>query len=218
MRILVFGASGRTGKFVLSLAKERNIEINAVVRDPSSLSINWPGLSVFEGTSLDAEVVNKAIEGCDAVLSCLNLGRTSDNPFAKLTAPENLLSGSITNALAAMEAEQVKRIAIMSAWGVGEQIDEIPWLFKMLFYKTNTKYAYADHDRQEKLVQAANCDWSIARPVALTNKENLKSLIISKNNNPKPKMSISRKHVAKFLLDSIQDQTFIGEVATLSEG
>lgn len=118
MKILALGASGRTGKFVLNLAKDSNIDINAIVRDTSTVDVDWPGLTLFKGTPMDADVVNKAIEDCDAVISCLNLGRTSDNPFAKLTAPENLLSASIENALAGMESQQIKRIAIMSAWAL----------------------------------------------------------------------------------------------------
>lgn len=188
-----------------------------IVRNPSKIGITWPGLTIFEGTSLDEELVNRAMEGCDAVLSCLNLGRTSDNPFAKLTALENLLSASIQNALAGMESHQIKRIVVMSAWGVGEQIKETPWYFRLLVNMSNVKVAYEDHARQEQLLQNSALDWTIVRPVTLTNKEELKRPILSENNYPKPNMSVSRKQVAKLLLDSIEQNKHINEAITLSD-
>ena len=97
MRILLFGATGRTGKLILHKALKDGHEVTAIVRDPAKLD----GLNakIIQGSPYDKETVNKAIVNCDVVISTLNVSRVTDSPWAKLRAPKDMISRSIQNAL-----------------------------------------------------------------------------------------------------------------------
>ena len=78
MKILLFGATGRTGKLILQKAIKEGHEVTAIVRTPSKL--NGLGSKIVEGTPYDKETVKKAIDNCEVVISTLNVSRTSDSP------------------------------------------------------------------------------------------------------------------------------------------
>ena len=82
---------------------------------------------------------------------------------------------------------------------------------------TNFKFTFADHNAQESLLMASDLDWVIARPVALTNNDALKTLRISYRETPSP-FSISRRQVAKFMVDSLATTDFVHKAPLLSEG
>ncbi len=50
--ILLYGATGKTGGWVLQYALEKGIEVNALVRNPAKLHNDSELVHVFEGHSL----------------------------------------------------------------------------------------------------------------------------------------------------------------------
>jgi putative NADH-flavin reductase len=78
MKILLFGATGRTGKLILQKTLKDGHEVTAIVRDPSKL--NGTNANIIQGTPYDKETVQKAINNCDAVINTLNVSRESDGP------------------------------------------------------------------------------------------------------------------------------------------
>jgi putative NADH-flavin reductase len=70
MRIVVFGASGRTGRQVVQQAFERAHDVTAFVRDASK---QWfpDAVVVHQGDPSAAESVEKALTGTNAVISAL---------------------------------------------------------------------------------------------------------------------------------------------------
>jgi putative NADH-flavin reductase len=70
MRIVVFGASGRTGRQVVPQAVARGDDVTAFVRDASK---QWfpDAVVVHQGDPSDAESVEKALTGADAAISAL---------------------------------------------------------------------------------------------------------------------------------------------------
>ena len=72
MRIVVFGASGRTGRHVGEQVLARGHEVTAFVRDASRLDVR-KRLQVAQGDARDAAAVDRAITHHDAVISTLAL-------------------------------------------------------------------------------------------------------------------------------------------------
>ena len=70
MRVIVFGATGRTGRHVLRLALDRGHEVTAFGRSADRLDPE-PGVSAFKGDVLDPGAVAAAVEGHDGVIVCL---------------------------------------------------------------------------------------------------------------------------------------------------
>lgn len=215
-RILLLGATGRTGEAALNQALSRRWQVNALVRRPEALQ-ERAGLTVMAGTPLDPEAVSKAIIGCDAVISVLNNNRTSDSIFARPVSPPSFMTDAIRNTLAAMQLHGVRRIAILSAAGVGDSFKEAPSWFRMMIRHTNLGHTYRDHDSLDALVRASDRDWTLARAVMLGSKPGAREVVASYAGNPRPGMQISRDSVGKFLLDSLDDPGLIGKAPTISE-
>ena len=79
-RILIFGATGGTGKELVAQALQRGHDVTAFVRDPGKLAVSHAHLRVQQGDLQEPETVRAAIPNHQAVLSALGtrtLGKTT---------------------------------------------------------------------------------------------------------------------------------------------
>ncbi len=107
MKIAVLGASGPTGRQLVTQALDRGHEVVAVVRDPGRIAdLEAPGLATATADVADASSVIAAVRGADAVVSGLG--------HAKGGAPDTLTQGA-----RAVAAAGVPRIVWLSAYGTG---------------------------------------------------------------------------------------------------
>ena len=217
MRIAILVGTGRTGQWILKEGVERGHELVALVRSPEKIPDASPRLQFVKGSPTIINDVRKAVKGADAVLSALNVNRSSDLPWATVTSPKDLISSSIKNAIDAMHEEHVKRIVVVSAYGVGETKKNIGSIGRLFLYGTNVKYAYLDHERQEQLLMASDLDWTALRPTRLVSNEALKQVIASIDGVPKPKGSISRRNLARFMLDCAEKVLHVRQAPTVSQ-
>lgn len=217
MKILVLGATGRTGNVIVKQALERGLHVNALVRDTARLASRDDQLKIFEGTPYEKKDIEKAIKGVDAVISALNVNRKSDFPWARLVAPPDLMSRSIANSVELMKAQGIKRIIVISAAGAGDSKENTPGWFRWIINNSNIKYAYRDHDRQEELLKASGLDWTALRPTGLSGKESDKKLVITTKDGPRPGFMISRQAVAKFILDILEDPEYYSKAPVISQ-
>ena len=75
MTILLLGGNGLLGHNVLRQLLQQGHKVHALVRNPLSLHIDdFPDyktlLTVFKGSLLNDSDLDKAAEGCDAVVNC----------------------------------------------------------------------------------------------------------------------------------------------------
>ena len=216
MKILILGGTGRTGKELINEALNRNFEVNAIVRDASKVPTQAQ-LKVWEGDVRSAALLEEAMESCEAVLSCLNISRNSDFPWARLRTPERFLEETLAAVEQAMTRKGIKRLILTSAWGVGDSRAEIPGWFAWFIDHSNVGKAYDQHEVQEAMLAKSELDWTAVRPVGLTNGKKIKKLITSLKGTPKPRLTISRKHTAKFMVDILSDAKHIKETPVISE-
>ncbi|MEX2754657.1 MAG: NAD(P)-dependent oxidoreductase [Candidatus Sigynarchaeota archaeon] len=217
MRIAILGGTGRTGQWILKEGVERGHELVALVRSPEKIPGASPRLHVVKGSPMHIDDVRKAVKGADAVVSALNVNRSSDLPWAKVISPKDLISASIKNAIDAMHEEQVKRIVVISAYGVAETKKNIGAIGRFFLYGTNVKYAYIDHERQERLLMASDLDWTALRPTRLVSNSALKQVIASIDGIPRPRGSISRRNLARFILDCVERGLYVRQAPTVSQ-
>lgn len=62
----------------------------------------------------------------------------------------------------------------------------------------------------------SDLDWTIARPVTLTDETDIKTLVTSFDKTPSP-FKMSRKHLAKFMVDTLEQKEFVKKAVILSE-
>ena len=73
MRVCIVGASGKLGQYMVQHALDRGYEVVGVCRAESVEKLNaFTGrITVIPGATNDAEVITRALAGCDAVLVVL---------------------------------------------------------------------------------------------------------------------------------------------------
>jgi putative NADH-flavin reductase len=216
-RILLLGATGRTGRLVLEYALAQGLEVTALVRRPAAISVRSDKLTLIEGSPMNADDVRKALVGCDAVVSALNNNRTSDNPWAKRLSPSLFMTHSIRTCLAVMKEQGMRRIVVLSSVGANDSFDDAVFFMRWLIRNTNLQYTFQDHDAQESELRRSGVDWTTVRAALLSNGTKAKSLVVSHYNEPKPAMMISRRHAARYLIDCLSDKSTFRKAPTISE-
>lgn len=103
MRILLTGASGLIGSYVLQYLLQQNINTNILVRDPAKFNSHIStDLNIYEGNVIDYETVQQAIKDCDIVIHlAAYISAAEDNPaeFEKtnVDGTKNLLKAAVEN-------------------------------------------------------------------------------------------------------------------------
>ena len=112
MKIVIFGASGRTGKLLVSMCIQAGHHVVAYVRNQDSIVKKHENLHIVVGQLNEIDKLRNAISGADACIS--TLGGSS------LTKPTLEFTQGVRNVIQVMEDEKVNRFVYMSSLGVGE--------------------------------------------------------------------------------------------------
>lgn len=215
-RILLYGATGRTGELIVRYALQQGYAVTALVRNLDKLAMKAEHLTVIEGSPTDLGAVRQAMRGCDAVISALSALSESDSFSRKKIAPPHTLATTMRHTLTAMHEHGLRRIVTLSSIGVGDSWPYAPWYMRLIIKLTNFKLVFADHKQQEALLRQSGLDWTIARPVALNNKEHLGELRVSYQQTPAP-FALSRHQLARFMVDCLANKDFVHKAPLLSE-
>lgn len=92
MKIALFGASGTIGQRILREALARGYEVTALVRNPASLKVTDPRLSVREVNVLEPASVTQAVAGHDIVISAVGPAKNQTEEVV-VEAARSLLEG-----------------------------------------------------------------------------------------------------------------------------
>jgi len=217
MRILLLGATGRTGKLLLDQTLSHGHIVHVLVRDKRKISSKKYNLLLFEGSPADGDALDNAMRGCDAVLSVLNISRKYEFPWSGLRTPRDFLSVTMSNLIELSAKNHIRRIVFTSAWGVGETKKDLPGWFRWLADRSNIRYPYQDHERQEELVKNSNLDWTAVRPVFLTNSTHRKEIVVSENGETKRRLYLSRRNLAAFMLQVLEKNSYLCQAPVVSE-
>uniref|UniRef100_A0A8C5UW34 Biliverdin reductase B n=1 Tax=Microcebus murinus TaxID=30608 RepID=A0A8C5UW34_MICMU len=102
-KIVIFGATGRTGLTTLAQAVQAGYEVTVLVRDSSRLPSEGPRPArVIVGDVRHAADVDKAVAGQDAVVVLLGTGND--------LSPTTVMSEGARNIVAAMKAHGVDKV------------------------------------------------------------------------------------------------------------
>jgi putative NADH-flavin reductase len=156
MRFVVFGASRGLGLEVVKQALEGGHTVTAFVRSPEKFTVTHPSLTVFKGDSMDAEAVEKAIAGQEAVISALGPTRPPI-PHMMETSAENIVAG--------MKKHGVRRLISTTGAGVRQPEDQPKFIDHFIGFLLNllAKDVVLDSAENVKLIQASELDWSVVR-------------------------------------------------------
>jgi putative NADH-flavin reductase len=207
MKLIIFGATGGTGRELVRQALDRDHAVTAFARDPASIGAR-DGLRVVAGDALDAAAVESALDGHEAVLCALGKPATS---------PGRLRSEGTGNIVRAMERSAPRRLVCLSTIGIGETRPLMSPLYRYVLVPSLLRRTFAEHARQEAVVRSSGLDWTIVRAGVLTDGPHTGHY--SHGFPPSDRsheIEISRADVAEFILGQIEDSTYVRETPSLS--
>lgn len=208
MKLVVFGASGGIGHHVVQQALEKGYEVRGVYRSSSILRLRPNNLGVaYVRDFFDPLALAEVIAGGDAVISCLGARRHNpQNPWSKVISPLDLMERFSCGLIQAMTALTMpKRLAIISAAGVGSSAPLVHPVLRFVFEHSSVGLEYKDLTRMEDQVERSGLEWTIVRPVTLTNGQLAKKVNVCSRYGLMD--SISRADVANFLLRCLEVPT-----------
>ncbi|MEU6192962.1 NAD(P)H-binding protein [Streptomyces sp. NPDC047061] len=197
MNLTVFGATGGIGRELVRQALASGHRVTAVVRDPARLTVTGTGLEVVRADLTDPEVIRPALTGRNAVLSGLGpRGRGDAGVAARLTR----------TVLAAMEAEAVRRLVVVSAAPVGPEPDDGLLDRSMRgLVSTILRPVYDDLREMEAELSRSGTDWTSVRPPRLQDKPLTGTYRTVVGGFPRKGRFIARADVAHAMLAVIED-------------
>lgn len=201
MNIIIFGASGRTGRELVQQALAQGHPVTAFVRDPAKLDFQGAHLRVMQGDVTDYASVEQAVTGQDAVLCALG-------SFTPTKRDPTLIDG-MRNIIQAMEQAGVRRLIYLSFLGVRDGRQGLGPVVNYIVAPL-LRNPIADHEEKESLIKQSRLDWVIVRPPRLTSGRHTgiyrsgeqiaaRSLILT----------LSRADLANFMLKQLTDYTFV---------
>ncbi|MBX3382742.1 MAG: NAD(P)H-binding protein [Phycisphaeraceae bacterium] len=166
MKLLILGASGGCGRWLVRLASQAGDHITALVR-PSAAVERCRGVEYVRGEVLEPGVIERVAAGHDAVLCALGLRRAGPSPWAALRSPADMMARTGALLAASLPAAGVSRLVVISAGGVGESDALLTAPVRWLVRRGNIGVAYRDLAQMERELQTSSLDWLAVRPVTL---------------------------------------------------
>lgn len=207
MKLLIFGATGGTGRCLLEQSLAAGHHVTAFARSPEKVTTQYPNLKVVQGDILDYDSVAAAMPGHDAVLSALGVYLFHKN---------TVLSDATRNIIRAMEAHGVKRFVCESSLGIADSRDQMSLFAEFILYPLLLRHFFPDKERQELHIRHSQLDWVIVRPARLTKGKQTGQYRHGFGPHEKIKGAISRADVAEFMLRQLTDNTYLRQTPSLS--
>jgi uncharacterized protein YbjT (DUF2867 family) len=193
--ILVIGAAGKSGSPIVRQAVGRGFGVSAFVRHPERAEGFPKQVRIIQGDGTDAAAVAAAIPGHDAVV--ITVG--SANVF--VSGP------TARNAVAGMQAAGVRRIILLSAYGIGDSAHGLHgFMLSKVLGKLN-----ADKVASESALETSGLDWTAVRAPVLGEGPSQGPLRAGVDITINGFQSILREDLATFILDQIDSPTYVGK-------
>jgi putative NADH-flavin reductase len=203
MRVLVLGATGGIGRFLLEFATARGHEVTAFVRSPQKIALKSERLRAVPGDLLHAEQLAQVLLGQDVVLSA----------FGPATLRRVTTRGEFGAALAtAMERSGVRRAVVVSSGLLFEEQNAVGKLLRGTLFRN----LLPDMTAMEATLEKDGLEWTIVRPPRLTNGPLTKSYSAADGRLPKG-MTVSRACVADFMIKEAEQPAHVRQIVGLSK-
>jgi putative NADH-flavin reductase len=161
MRLLVFGAAGRTGRLLVEQALAEGHWVTAAARRPEAMTLRHEHLAMAMADVLDAAATVRVIAGHDAVLSVIAPRRNEAYTYSLGT--EHLIAG--------MREAGTRRFVCTSAAPVDPTMS-VPWVHSLLMrwiLRPMLRDVYHHAARMEAALETSDLEWTVIRAPRLIN-------------------------------------------------
>ena len=189
MKLLILGATGGTGRHLVTQGREAGHEVTAFER--------------HAGVSF-----SQAMAGQDVVISAIGRGLSF--------RANGLIEKTVPQILSAMKASGVRRLLFMSALGVGASYQDSPLLAR-IFFRTLLRGIYADKLIGDDLIRRSDLDWTIVQPSQLTDGPLTGKYRFGERLTMSGMPQVSRADTAQFILRQLDDTTYRRRIVIVSQ-
>lgn len=207
-RLLVLGANGPTGRQTVRRGLARGHEVHALTRHPETFPLQHARLHVVAGDATDDGVVDAAVASADAVICTIGTSFTRK--------PVQVYSASARRLVDAMGRHGRRRLIVVTSGGVDathQPAGRVGRWSRSLLRNHVGKSVYDDMQEMESVVSASDLDWTIVRPPGLSDDPGT-GYAVARTTIDGPAMS--REDLAEALLDQLDDDRFVGEIAAVT--
>jgi putative NADH-flavin reductase len=194
IKIIVFGATGGTGRNIVEQGLSREYRVTAFIHKKRGLE-GLAGLSTVTGDVLNRDDVEKAVANQDAVISAIGAGKVSFD--------------GTKNIVDAMKKAGVRRLIVESAYGAGDSARELPILNRLIIRDVLLRSQFRAKDLMESYVEKSDLEWTIVRPPRLTDGPRRRNYRTGDRIPLDILSGISRADVAEFMLKQVEDVEFV---------
>jgi uncharacterized protein YbjT (DUF2867 family) len=198
MKVIIFGATGPTGRELVKRALDKGHDVTAFARNPKGLGMEEEeGFRIVPGDVLQPKTVDRAMKGQQAVLCAIGPRAhtgTGETPY-------NVVSVATRHIVEAMEATGTKRLVTLSSVGVGDSRGQAGFLKRMII-ALFSKAHFKDKELQEEIVRESSLEWVIVRPTSLVNRPARGKFQVTTKGEGVPGR-IARADVAAFMVDQL---------------
>ncbi|MGY9047917.1 hypothetical protein P775_11455 [Puniceibacterium antarcticum] len=215
MKVVVFGATGGTGRAVIKMALAAGHNVTAFARRADRIA-PADGLNVVEGDAMDKSDVVRTLNGQDAVV--ISLGN-SQNAFALMfgagrTTPKDICEIGTRNILEGLPKGRNIPIVVVGAFGTGDTAPNLPFMFK-LFYRLILREQMADKEKQDQILKGSTASYTLVQPLALTDKPGTGTWNVS-HDGIYGKTEVPRDDLSQFILETLEEGDHSGKTVTFS--
>lgn len=218
MHILILGSTGPCGLLLIEEALAHNHTVVLLVRSPQKLPESTktdPSVTILEGQLTDVALVERTLEGVDAVVSALGPPVRSGPMYPSGTP----LAHAYTVVIDAMKKTGVKRLIALGTASMKDDHDK----FSIVFATLVTGVAVFAHNAYNDVVaigkvireQGDALEWTIARVPLLTGDAN-KAVLVGYIGDGKVKPRLSRAAFASFVVEQLQSKEWRGKAPLIS--
>jgi NAD(P)-dependent dehydrogenase (short-subunit alcohol dehydrogenase family) len=213
MRVCIVGASGKLGQYMVQHALDRGYEVVGVCRAESVEKLNaFKGrITVIPGATNDAEVIKRALAGCDGVLVVL--------------VPRGVHGYSTGTAQAVLDhAPPGARLVFSSGWHITRDGQDVySWKLKAIvkvFGPLARLARFADLDDQVEAcrrVFASDTRWTVVRGSDLEEGESQGLPVWSRHvGDPILESNITRRvDFALFMVEALENEELVHEAPAI---
>ena len=212
MKITILGSTGFVGKVLIKKAIAKGYKIKTLARNPEKLEAFKDKIEIIKGSVFESSLVEKAIEGAEAVLSAIG------PPAGKPCDPYQY-EKAIKDIVRIMDKNGIKRyIHIGGAahqggenetWNFGRK-------FLRLFLNLFGKQILITKHLEWEVLKSSDLDWTLIRPPRIANEDASGSIYADEKNLRNLKVSV--EDLTDFILQQITSKEWIRKAPLISSG
>jgi alkanesulfonate monooxygenase SsuD/methylene tetrahydromethanopterin reductase-like flavin-dependent oxidoreductase (luciferase family)/putative NADH-flavin reductase len=212
INVTVFGATGAIGSLTVNEFLANGHTVTAYARNPTKIPTAWGNrIRVIIGELSDADAIDRAVQGADAVVSALG-------PSLDRKATELPLVDGTRHILDAMKRHGVTRYIGHGTPSILDPREKPTWQTKLVGFmgRTGLPRAYQELIGMTELIMNAGVDWTIVRFTAPKDTPKTGKLRVGFFGIDRIVFAVSRADIAAFTAAQVDDDSYINRAPAIS--